>query len=386
MTTERNDFDSPWKEIIETYFKEFIAFFFPQTHSDINWQRGYEFLDKELQKIAREAEVGRRITDKLVKVWTLAGLEVWVLIHIEVQSQYQTDFAERMYVYHYRLRDYYNHPVASFAILGDDSPTWRPNQFEIKLWGCENTFHFPIVKLLDYSQQWADLETSTNPFAIVVMAHLKTVETRNDVSSRQQWKLTLAKRLYQRDYKRQDVINLFRFIDWLIVLPEDLETVFWRDISTYQEENHMKYVMSIERIAEKRGREQGIEQGMLRERKAMILRLLTRKLGNLPTETIDQIQALSLSQLEDLLETLLELGTFEDLEDLTDWLIQLQQLKTDTLQALTQKFGPLPEALGNQIGELSLVSLTSLGSQWERLETVEALQNWVAHQVQPAAN
>jgi Domain of unknown function (DUF4351) len=152
----------------------------------------------------------------------------------------------------------------------------------------------------------------------------------------------------------------------------------------------MEYVMSIERIAEKRGREQGIEQGIergvIQERKAMILRLLTRKLGTLQAETIDQIQALSLNQLEDLVETLLELGTFEDLEDLTDWLVQLQQLKTDNLQALTQKFGPLPEALGSQIGELSLVSLTSLGSQWERLETVEALQNWVAHQVQPSAN
>jgi hypothetical protein len=48
--------------------------------------RGYESLDKEFQQVVREAEVGRRYVDKLVKVWTKAGVERWVLIHVEVQT------------------------------------------------------------------------------------------------------------------------------------------------------------------------------------------------------------------------------------------------------------------------------------------------------------
>jgi hypothetical protein len=131
-----------------------------------------------------------------------------VLIHIEVQNQYQTNFAERMFVYNYRLRDYFKRPVASFAILGDDSPSWRPNQFQAQLWGCQTQFRFPSVKLLDYRQQWNELEASNNLFATVVMAHLKTLETQDDAIERQQWKLNLAKRLYQKGYDRQDVINL----------------------------------------------------------------------------------------------------------------------------------------------------------------------------------
>jgi hypothetical protein len=87
MSPLRTDYDSPWKDILETYFEAFMAFFFPTVYADIDWQQGYEFLDKELQQVVRDAELGKRYADKLIKVWNGAGDQVWVLIHIEVQSQ-----------------------------------------------------------------------------------------------------------------------------------------------------------------------------------------------------------------------------------------------------------------------------------------------------------
>jgi hypothetical protein len=36
------DADSPWKEALERYFKDFMAFFFPMAHAGIDWTRGYE--------------------------------------------------------------------------------------------------------------------------------------------------------------------------------------------------------------------------------------------------------------------------------------------------------------------------------------------------------
>ena len=67
----RDDYDSPWKEILELYFAEFMAFFFPKAHADIDWSRGYESLDAELQQIVRDAELGKRWADKLMKVYRL---------------------------------------------------------------------------------------------------------------------------------------------------------------------------------------------------------------------------------------------------------------------------------------------------------------------------
>ncbi len=187
-TSTRNDYDSPWKEILESYFKECMAFFFPDVHLHIDWSKEYVFLDKELQQIARDAEIGKRFVDKLVKVWTFSGDQVWVLIHIEVQSQSESAFAGRMYTYSYRLRDQFNRPVASFAILSDSSPTWRPDRFFSELWGCSVDFKFRTAKLLDYQQQWDELLVSRNPFAVVVMAHLKAIETSSNSLIRKQSK------------------------------------------------------------------------------------------------------------------------------------------------------------------------------------------------------
>lgn len=63
-----DEYDSPWKVILERYFQDFMAFFFPDAHDDIDWNRGYESLDTELQKIVRDAEIGKRLADKLIKV------------------------------------------------------------------------------------------------------------------------------------------------------------------------------------------------------------------------------------------------------------------------------------------------------------------------------
>jgi hypothetical protein len=63
--------DSPWKEALEVYFNECLAFFFPKAAIDIDWKHGYQFLDKELQQVAPEAPTGRRTVDKLVKAASL---------------------------------------------------------------------------------------------------------------------------------------------------------------------------------------------------------------------------------------------------------------------------------------------------------------------------
>lgn len=262
MTDQQSDYDSPWKEALERYFEEFILFFFPQAHAEIDWFRGRDFLDKELQQVARDAELGRRLVDKLVKVWRKGGQEAWVLVHIEVQGQVEPDFTQRMYVYNYRLFDRYNRAVASLAILGDERPHWRPDQFGYELWGCEVGFKFPVVKLLDYREQWQALEVSQNPFATVVMAHLKAQETRYDEQERKAWKLYLVRRLYGQGYERQDMINLFRFIDWVMTLPEPLEADFWQVVRQYEEERSMPYISSVERIAIQQGLQQGIQQGL----------------------------------------------------------------------------------------------------------------------------
>ncbi|MDQ7032201.1 MAG: Rpn family recombination-promoting nuclease/putative transposase [Desulfonauticus sp.] len=98
---------------IEAYFPDFLEFFFPSIARDIDFEKGYEFLDKELQKIVKDAELGKRLADVLIKVHSMDGTEKWLLIHIEVQGYYEKEFSKRMFVYNYRIFDRYDKDVVS---------------------------------------------------------------------------------------------------------------------------------------------------------------------------------------------------------------------------------------------------------------------------------
>jgi len=167
-------------------------------------------MDKELEQVVRDAELGKRLADKLFKVWLNDGTQAWILIHVEVQGQYESGFAERIYVYNYRCFDRFRQQVVSLVVLGDEGPSWRPSSYGYKFYGFRLHLKFPIVKLLDYESKWDALEQSTNPFAVMIMAHLKTKATNDDMEQRRQWKWTLVRGLYERGYNKGDILELFR--------------------------------------------------------------------------------------------------------------------------------------------------------------------------------
>jgi predicted transposase/invertase (TIGR01784 family) len=68
------------------------------------------------------------------------------------------------------------------------------------------------------------------------------------------------------------------------------------------------------------GREEGREEGQKRER-SLVLRQLTRKVGELPQDVLKQIESLSLEQLENLGEALLD---FQEMNDLEAWLNEVR--------------------------------------------------------------
>ncbi len=170
-----SDFDSPWKEAIERFLEQFLAFFFPHVVAAIDWSRGYQSLDKELNQIVRNAKIGKRFADKLFKVWRKNGKEAWLLIHIEVQGRREKRFSERMFTYWNRIRELYKHRVVSLAVLCDENPGWRPEEYRYNEPGCWVGFHFLMAKLLDYRGHEANLETDANPFAAIVLAQLKAL-------------------------------------------------------------------------------------------------------------------------------------------------------------------------------------------------------------------
>ncbi|MBW4508191.1 MAG: DUF4351 domain-containing protein [Scytonematopsis contorta HA4267-MV1] len=303
------DYDSPWKEVLEAYFPQAIQFFFPQTAAIIDWERQHEFLDKEFQKIAPNSEQGKRYADKLVKVWLKGGEEVFLLIHVEIQAQKEDGFEERMFEYHLRIYSHFHQPVISLAILCDGNRKWRPNSYSYSYPDTQMNFRFGTVKLLDYQNRWAELEASDNPFATIVMAHLRTLQTKTKPQERKTSKFNLIRRLYEVGLEEKDIRNLYRFIGWVMMLPEGLEEEFWQEFQQFEQERTMRYMTTGERIDYRKGRQE--------EALNLILRLLQKRVGELPESLKSQIQSLNLTQLESLGEALLD---FTGIEGLQTWL------------------------------------------------------------------
>ncbi|WP_287357607.1 hypothetical protein [Moorena sp. SIO3B2] len=101
----------------------------------------------------------------------------------------------------------YEKPVISLAVLGDENASWSPSSYEYGLGGCRLSLEFPIIKLLKYESMWQVLESSTNPFAVVVMAHLKTKATHKQPMERKRWKWYLIRRLFEQGYSKNDIVD-----------------------------------------------------------------------------------------------------------------------------------------------------------------------------------
>jgi hypothetical protein len=183
-----------------------------------------------------------------------------VLLHVEVQTQRDRTFARRMFIYNTRIADRFNRTTVSLAVLADDSPTWQPSGYRDSLWTWSVGMSFPVVKLLAYREREAELEADSNPFAKVVLAHLKALETRDDPETRRVWKFRLVRGLYERGFGEEDVRKLFRLIDWLMELPGALDNLFWDDVMAFQEERTVPFMTTPERIEYRKGMMRAIEE------------------------------------------------------------------------------------------------------------------------------
>ena len=312
MRKRRSDFDNAWKEVLERYFAAFMAFFFPLVHREIDWSRGIEFLEKELRQAVRYGGRGKRAVDKLVKVWRKDGNEAWVLVHVEVQSQVEPEFAQRMYIYNTFLFGRHKRCVVSRAILGDTDAEWRPRIFESELWGCRAFLEFPVVKLLDYENRLDELASSDNPFAMVVIAHLKTQATLRNSESRFQWKVRILRWLYREGRSEEEFADLFRFLDLVMMLPADLEAQFEKEIEQYEEVRKVEWLSNFERRAMQRG----MQRGILQTAREDVLEVLSLRFQAVPpslSERIHQLEDLSvLKELHRKAITVRSLKEFEE--------------------------------------------------------------------------
>jgi predicted transposase/invertase (TIGR01784 family) len=301
------DHDRLFKELLSTFFLEFLQLFLPQVAEQIE-PESVEFLPQEYFTDLTAGE--KKVIDLLAQV-RLAGQEIGFLIHVEAQSCSETDFARRMFFYFARLHQKYLQPIYPVVIFSFDQPLRQePQTYQVEFKDLKvMEFNFAAIQL--NSLNWQDFLNQPNPIAAALMAKMQIAPQDRPKVKAECLRLLAT---LQLDPAKTQLIS--GFVDTYLRLNAQEEQVFQAEIGRL-EETTREGVMQIVTSWTQQGIEQGIEQGVEQGERAIILRQLTRRFVELPDSLRSQVEALPLAQIEALGDALLD---FQAVADLAAWL------------------------------------------------------------------
>lgn len=308
------DHDRLFKELLRTFFIEFVELFLPAVNEYLE-PDSLVFLDKE---IFTDVVAGERHTADLVAKARFRGQPACFLIHTEPQAarrQGRGQFGERMFDYFARLTATHKLPVYPVALL-----TYaRPRNAEPDVWRVQFPdkvvleFRYTVIQLNRLA--WRDYLRRDNPVASALM-----VKMGFDGSERVTVKKECLRMIARLKLDQARTRLLTGFVDTYLRLSESDNERFSRELKQLPEREREK-VMELTTSWKEEGIQIGLQQGRQEGRQegecAIVLRLLTHRLGQLSIATKKRIEQLSLSQLEALSEALLD---FTQPADLTHWL------------------------------------------------------------------
>jgi hypothetical protein len=236
-----------WKLLLRSRLPQVLARLFPDVHGSIDWPRGYGLPDNNIPPVSADSRTGDRAVDFTAIVLLLDGTQT--CLHVEIQCCRQAGFADRMALYHARLRDRFAIPVISLAIFGDASPAWRPDFATDLRGGYGTTFQFRIAKLLDFRPHMDRLIASLEPVDLVLAAHLLGLDTRRRMDLRYPAKLRLLQSLHAHQSTTGELNELQTIIDWLIPLPAERQRRLAMDIEQFildhekEDKNSLNYLI-----------------------------------------------------------------------------------------------------------------------------------------------
>jgi predicted transposase YdaD len=305
------DHDQLFKELLSTFFVEFLDLFLPQVACQIE-RDSVRFLPQEYFADLTTGE--KKIIDLLAEVKIL-GQDAVILIHLEAQSSSETDFAQRMFFYFARLYQKYGHRIYPIVVFSFDKPL-REEPFT-------HCVEFADLKVLEFNfapiqlnrLHWRDYLSQPNPVAAALMAKMLIAPGDRPRVKAECLRLLTTLRL---DPARVQLIS--GFVDTYLQLNVQEEGMFQAEIGKLEKSEQvgvMQIVTSWMEQGIEQGIERGIERGIEQGERSLILRLLTRRIGEVSPDLRSQIQSLSLKQLEALGEALLD---FSQPDDLVNWL------------------------------------------------------------------
>lgn len=299
------DHDRLFKELLSTFFIEFLELFLPELAEEID-PTSIRFLQQEYFSDLTSGE--EKIVDLLVEVQQL-GATAAFLIHLEAQSFSEANFARRIFFYFSILHQRYLQRIYPIVVFSFDKPDRQENNRYTVKFGDRTILDFNFEAIQLNRLNWRDYLNQQNPVAAALMAKMR-IETPDRPKVKAECLRLLA--TLRLDPARTRLIS--GFVDTYLRLNTQEEQVFQNEVGKL-ETSEQEQIMQITTT----WMEQGIEQGMRQGERSLVLRLLARRVGELPEGVRSQVELFSLHEIEALGEALLD---FTNLSDLEQWLMQ----------------------------------------------------------------
>ncbi len=211
--------DELWKGVIEDLAEDFLRYFFSDVIHLIDFQKGVDFLDKELIRLFPGGLSSVRHADKLMKIWLKDGGEHWVLIHVEVQGYDDPNFAFRMFQYAYRIRDRFRRKVTALAIYTGLNQRFHFSEYRESFWGADLRYRFRSFSVIRHTSE--ELLRSDNVIGIVLEAVRQAILlSRKDDLSKMRIKTRLVRLLLKYSVDRKRIKLIIDFIKYYIRFDE----------------------------------------------------------------------------------------------------------------------------------------------------------------------
>ncbi|RXS87550.1 Rpn family recombination-promoting nuclease/putative transposase [Geobacillus sp. PK12] len=247
------DHDRLFKELIQTFFEEFILLFFPDMHEHIDF-RHLSFLSEEL---FTDVTAGEKYRVDLLVETKLRAEDGLIIVHVENQAYIQPSFPERMFLYFSRLFEKYRTRIVPIAVFSYDALRKEPSVFSIEFpFGDVLQFRFFPVELR--KKHWRDYIRHDNPIAAALLGKMGYTESEK-VELKKEF-LRMLVRL-ELDEARQRL--LLGFFETYVKLSEEEEQQLQREVKAMETKEREK-VLELIISYEQKGRKEGLEEGMKR--------------------------------------------------------------------------------------------------------------------------
>jgi hypothetical protein len=218
------DFDTFWKEALDLV-EPATAFFLPGLHAVVDWSKDYQSLEQELRSLRAKKKGVLRRTDKLFKLFLRDGSERVVFYHLEAEAFPDLSFPQRVFMYFTLLNAKFNFaPITILAIFVGETPKHPLNQYSVSTFGTDFKLAYNVFNVAEEHE--ADLMESENPFALVVLANLYVIRSRQNPELRMYFKRKLVAHLYNKRIDLQKFHRILNFALHFVRLPEEKEEEF----------------------------------------------------------------------------------------------------------------------------------------------------------------